>query len=235
MWLLTLIACKFAHSKSYAFSKNLLYSDAVPSSGLNVQKRVLTQLECARLCGQEVTCQTFFYKPLGGVCSLYNHPLLEYTPVIFEEGVEIYTMKGCQFSDFTMYREGGICISIFSAENMTSLYASTACNHRGGELISLDTDGKIQFLKTYLLQYFKWTTPVLIGLDNSDGWKWSNNVSLTYSSLLQYQLNSYDAQMHPCPDNYCGVLRISPTESLLFDQCCSNIRPLSVCSMSTTL
>lgn len=87
--------CKLvAHSKSYAFSKNLLYSDAVPSSGLNVQKRVLTQLECARLCGQEVTCQTFFYKPLGGVCSLYNHPLLEYTPVIFEEGVEIYTMKG---------------------------------------------------------------------------------------------------------------------------------------------
>lgn len=181
-----------------------------------------------------------------------------------------YCISGCQFSDFTMYREGGICISIFSAENMTSLYASTACNHRGGELISLDTDGKIQFLKTYLLQYceffmfllqkreqqikidrthtlvvtrlpfflcivVKWTTPVLIGLDNSDGWKWSNNVSLTYSSLLQYQLNSYDAQMHPCPDNYCGVLRISPSESLLFDQCCSNIRPLSVCSMSTTL
>lgn len=64
-----------------------------------------------------------------------------------------YCISGCQFSDFTMYREGGICISIISAENMTSLYASTACNHRGGELISLDTDGKIQYLKTYLLQY----------------------------------------------------------------------------------
>lgn len=65
----------------------------------------------------------------------------------------LHCISGCQFSEFTMYREGGICISIFSAENMTSLYASTVCNHRGGELISLDTDGKIQFLKTYLLQY----------------------------------------------------------------------------------
>lgn len=62
-------------------------------------------------------------------------------------------ISGCRFPDFTMYREGDICISIFSAENMTSLYASTTCKHRGGELVSLDTDGKIQFLKTYLLQY----------------------------------------------------------------------------------
>lgn len=87
--------CKLVvHGKTYAFSKSLLYSDVVPNSDLNVQKQVLTQLECARLCGQEVACQTFFYKPLGGVCSLYNHPLLEHTPVISEEGVEIYMMKG---------------------------------------------------------------------------------------------------------------------------------------------
>lgn len=42
-----------------------------------------------------------------------------------------------------MYREGGICISIFFVENIILLYVSIVCNYWGGELILLDIDGKI--------------------------------------------------------------------------------------------
>lgn len=80
--------------KTYNFAKKSMYSNMIPSSDLDVVDGKLSLVECTLLCGNNMTCQTSFYKPNDGSCFLYKYPLLNNTPVSIESDVEVYEIKG---------------------------------------------------------------------------------------------------------------------------------------------
>lgn len=80
--------------KTYNYAKKSMYSNVIPSSDLAVVDGKLSRIECTLLCGYEMACQTFFYKPNDRSCSIYKYPLLNNTPVNLESGVEVFEIKG---------------------------------------------------------------------------------------------------------------------------------------------
>lgn len=76
----------------------------IPSSDLAVVDGKLSRIECTLLCGYEMACQTFFYKPNDRSCSIYKYPLLNNTPVSIESGVEVFEIKGKLNTFGTLWR-----------------------------------------------------------------------------------------------------------------------------------
>uniref|UniRef100_A0A8W8NER6 Apple domain-containing protein n=1 Tax=Magallana gigas TaxID=29159 RepID=A0A8W8NER6_MAGGI len=278
------------------YKKSRVRSNVLPVSDLDVLNGRFTRVNCASLCREETLCQTFFYQSDDKQCSLYNYPLLENTPVYANSGVAVYETIGCPNSDFVYFGEAGICLKYFLST--TDLYtdASAVCQQEGGEMISLDTNKKIDALAFYIshclyqldfavprdglgamvnqwcpnsdfvyfgeagvcLKIFTSTTnlytdasavcqqevgpnagtPVAIGLHSTSSiWTWSNGEPVSFNhTYVKTLINDYDSEVHPCFDNYCGVLRVYSTVDIrIFDRCCINIPNLLVCSMFSLL
>lgn len=215
------------------YKKSSVRSNVLPVSDLDVLDGRFTRVKCASLCREATLCQTFFYKSDDKQCSLYNYPLLENTPVYANTGVAVYETIGCPNSDFVYFGEAGICLKYFSST--TDLYtdASAVCQQEGGEMISLDTNKKIDALAFYISHYFGFSFgSVSIGLRSTPGWTWSNGEPMSVSHAhVKNSINNYDGAMNPCSHNFCGVLNVVSTVDLeLFDNCCNNIPRSFVCS-----
>lgn len=72
----------------------ILYEDILPRSDLNPTNGRFSCIECAKLCADQMSCQTFFHKPAKMISYLYNYPLMEYTETFPESGIKVYKMKG---------------------------------------------------------------------------------------------------------------------------------------------
>lgn len=59
--------------------------------------------------------------------------------------------SGCPYPDFVLFREAGICLKMFTTTSLTFSYATSVCDQEGGELVSLDTNQKIDALAYYLI------------------------------------------------------------------------------------
>eukprot|EP00105_Crassostrea_gigas_P044721 XP_019928869.1 PREDICTED: uncharacterized protein LOC109620579 [Crassostrea gigas] len=169
-----------------------MYSNMIPSSDLDVVDGKLSLVECTLLCGNNMTCQTSFYKPNDGSCFLYKYPLLNNTPVSIESDVEVYEIKGCRNPDFVLFREAGICLKMFTTTGLTFSYATSVCDQEGGELVSLDTNQKIDALAYYLIYTYGMNLKVSIGLRRLSGsWKWNNGESLSITHpMLSSSINN---------------------------------------------
>ncbi|XP_062569358.1 uncharacterized protein LOC134231413 [Saccostrea cucullata] len=212
---------------------NQLFTNFLPINDLDLKVGQYSVLQCGKLCTDEKSCQTFLYKPQDEKCFLYKYPLLEYTPVLSEAGVVAYEMEGCPLSGLTLNREAGLCLKILFTTNRTSFYASSVCAQLGGELISLETDQKMTFLKTYILQYYGEKKGVLVGLNSTGGWDWASGAPWVPSSLITNKINNFDSGMNPCGSDFCGVFSLSSSSAMeIFDSCCLNIPLLFVCSTS---
>eukprot|EP00105_Crassostrea_gigas_P011938 XP_011427781.2 PREDICTED: uncharacterized protein LOC105328555 [Crassostrea gigas] len=215
------------------FGKTILYSNVLPDQGLNSTQGQLSSIKCAKLCADQKYCQTIFYKPMTNMCSLYKYPLLKYTPTSSEPGIEVYELEGCPHPEFDVSREIGMCLKVYQTTNFTYSYITSVCNQEGGELISLDTDTKIDFLSAYLLMHFGTPVGITVGLDNSAGWKWTNGepLSISHPNVVN-GINNYDMAMDPCESNYCGILSVYSTSDMtLYDNCCNNLASFFVCTM----
>lgn len=126
-----------------------------------------------------------------------------------------------------------MCLKVYRTTDFTYSYITSVCNQEGGELISLDTDNKIDYLSTYLLIHFGASVRITVGLENSSGWKWVNGEPLSISHPnVSDTINNYDMAMEPCESNYCGIFSVSSTTNMtLFDNCCKNIASYFVCTM----
>lgn len=76
------------------FEKRNIYEDILPRSDLNPTNGRFSCIECAKLCADQMSCQTFFHKPAKMISYLYNYPLMEYTETFPESGIKVYKMKG---------------------------------------------------------------------------------------------------------------------------------------------
>lgn len=222
------------------YKKSSVRSNVLPVSDLDVLDGRFTRVKCASRCREATSCQTFFYKSDDKQCSFYNYPFLENTPVYTNTGVAVYEMIGCPNSDFVYFGEAGVCVKIFTST--TNLYTdeSAVCQQEVGELISLDTNPKIDAVAYYLSHYFgpNAGTPVAIGLHSTPSiWTWSNGEPVSFNHThVKTLINDYDSEVHPCYDNYCGVLRVYSTVDIrILDRCCINIPNLLVCSMLSLL
>ncbi|XP_052702089.1 uncharacterized protein LOC128178790 [Crassostrea angulata] len=179
-----------------------------------------------------MSCKTFFHKPADMICYLYNYPSMEYTETFPESGIKVYKMKGCSWPEYDVLREIGVCLKFYETTNSSFTYETTVCKENGGELISLETDLKIDCLSSYLLLQFGRGVAVSVGLDNSAGWKWVNGQPLDISHPnVSVEINEHDRNMAPCDSNYCRILSVSFEIVRIYDNCCNNIKPRFVCSI----
>lgn len=112
--------------------------------------------------------------------------------------------NGCPNSDFVYFGEAGICLKYFSST--TDLYtdASAVCQQEGGEIVSLNTNKKIDALAYYISHYFGFSFgSVSIGLRSTPGWNWSNGEPMSVSHAhVKSSINNYDGAMNPCSHNF---------------------------------
>ncbi|XP_048729863.1 uncharacterized protein LOC125647213 [Ostrea edulis] len=219
---------------------NTQYQDLLPISNVILKDGRMSLISCGNMCASDELCQTIFFKLLEGKCFLYNYSIWEYTPRRPERDVIIYEITSQDVdSGFVLNRGGGIAFQISSTSNITSFYAMTSCKQRGGSLISLDTNQKIDFLIMYIRNsyVFSATTKTVfqIGLNNTqvpqqDTWKWSNGAIFSNNLSMPFSLNNHDGNMANCSVGHCAVLNVKNDSAWAFDNCCLKVASRFICS-----
>ncbi|XP_071140651.1 uncharacterized protein [Mytilus edulis] len=190
--------------------------------------KVLSLDECACTCSQFKSCSRLAWDSTEKECMLHSEIMRTNITGLIVNGVDLYSRgweADCNKEGYDFEYTTRTCLKLFDVPAVSWTGARAICKQDGGDLISITTKLKLDFVHSYITCVKR----AWIGLRNKT---WMNGESFVDVYGNKVQLNDFDKGYEHDTDSSCLTIFVNETEYSLYDASCNiRLRKNFVCEL----